>query len=88
MEKKDYEKIKQIKQRVDKSEKTTFSERNILAIHQKKVEKKKFSPENRTSAMHFNKITNHSRPGRKAVAKMVKRFFNDEYSTMPLPLSL
>jgi hypothetical protein len=41
MEKKQYEKIKAIRQKIEKSEPTTFAERNILNIYIKKLTKKK-----------------------------------------------
>ena len=40
MEKKQYEKIKEIKRKISKQEKTTFAERNIFNMAQKKARKK------------------------------------------------
>lgn len=41
MEKKAYEKLKDIRTRISKGEKTTFQERNILNIYDKKMNKLK-----------------------------------------------
>lgn len=43
MEKKAYEKLKDIKTRIEKGEKTTFQERNILNMHTKKMNKLKIN---------------------------------------------
>lgn len=41
MEKKEYEKLKDIRTRIEKGEKTTFQERNILNIYTKRMNKLK-----------------------------------------------
>jgi hypothetical protein len=41
MEKKKYEKIKDIKRRLSAKEPTTFAERNIVNIYDKQMQKKK-----------------------------------------------
>ncbi len=41
MKKKEYEKLKNIKTRIEKGEKTTFQERNILNIYNKRINKLK-----------------------------------------------
>jgi hypothetical protein len=41
MEKVEYDKIKEIKNRISKGELTTFNERNIVNIYDKRMKKKK-----------------------------------------------
>lgn len=60
MEKKEYEKLKNIKTRIEKGEKTTFQERNILNIYTKRMDKLK-SKKNTykyPSKFRYPKITN------------------------------
>lgn len=57
MEKNDYENIKTIKAKTAKGEKTTFAERNIVNIYNKRMAKKKRDAEPKTEkAQHYFNI--------------------------------
>jgi hypothetical protein len=58
MEKNDYENIKTIKAKIAKKEPTTFAERNIVNIYEKRMAKKKRDeqPKTEKGAYYFNKM--------------------------------